>query len=132
MANFKKRKKLLGKIIDKWTYRLGLRWWHITFVLTADPKAIKDIFRDKDVKKSDTIMGRTYADWRYKTATVYINVPATKGKTKRFLEKFIVHELAHIIVNEMREGKIRDEESVVTAITDAIFWTVDDIGESNA
>jgi predicted SprT family Zn-dependent metalloprotease len=122
-----KSKKQLKKAIKRWTYRLGLRWWHVTFVLTTNKKLIKDVFRDKDTKKGETIIGRTYADWKYRTATIYINVPALKGWTERKTESMIVHELMHVLVNEMRETGIHHEERVATSLTEAIFWTVDDL-----
>jgi len=127
--NVEKTKKLLKKAIRRWTYRLGLRWWHVTFVLTSNKKLIKDVFKDKDVKKGRRIIGRTFANWMYKTATIYINVPALKGRTERFLEEVIVHELMHALVNEMREEDVHHEERVVTSLTEAIFWTADDIGK---
>jgi hypothetical protein len=121
-----KHKKLLKRAVKVWTHRLGLRWWHVTFVLTSNKKLIKDVLR---TGKGKSILGRTYADWKYRTATIYINVPALKGRTERFIEQLIVHELMHVLINEMREGEIHHEERVATSLTEAIFWTVDDLPE---
>jgi hypothetical protein len=119
-----KEKKWVNKAIRTWTYRLGLRWWHVTFVVTANKKLIKDVLR---TRKGKAVLGRTYADWKYRTATIYINVPALKGRTKRYIEQLVVHECMHVLVNEMRMGEIHHEERVATSLTEAIFWTVDDL-----
>jgi predicted SprT family Zn-dependent metalloprotease len=87
---------------------------------------IKDLFPGR---KNETIIGRTYADWKYRTAHIYINLPALKRKTSYQIEEIIVHELMHVLVNEMREGNIKHEERVVTSLTESIFWTVADTEE---
>jgi hypothetical protein len=38
------------------------------------------------------------------------------------LEKAIVHEFMHILVNEMRAGGIDHEERVVTGLANAALW----------
>jgi len=119
-----KSKKRLRKAIKIWSYRLGLRWWHVTTVLSTDKELIKDVF---GIKKNETVLGRTYANWKYRTAIIYFNVPAFKGFSERKIEQIVVHELMHVLVNEMREGDIHHEERAVTSLTEAIFWTVDDL-----
>jgi hypothetical protein len=108
------------KLCNKWEYRLGLKWWDITFVFITDKtEAYKTFGYDPDT----IVMARSYPDWRYGTCTIYFNFPAMKSKEKWEGEKIIIHELCHVLVNEMREGHIDHEERVVTTLTKAFLWT---------
>jgi len=113
-------KDKLRQYIDKWLKPLGLLWWKITIVYLDDPKELaqKEFYRD-----DETVLARTYSDWRYGTATIYFNMPAFDGMDDAEVENTVVHELAHILVNEMREGEMHHEERVVTGLTKAFLWT---------
>lgn len=112
-------KKLVRTAMDKWTYRLGLRWWNVEAYCYKGKRARKFFKSDDD----STILARTFADWRYSEAVVYFNLPALRDMSVEEIERTVVHELCHVLVNEMRSGDIDHEERVVTGLTKAFQWT---------
>lgn len=116
--------KKIKKICNKWIYRLGLRWWEVEVHYVEDPQDVIDIFKTND---NEIVIGRTYVDWKYMSANVYLNIPSMLNMTHNQIERIIVHELLHILVNEMREDGIDHEERVVTLLTKAVFWIKADI-----
>lgn len=119
----KKTRKILRKLFKKWCYRLGLNWWKVDVYYITDPETVARKFHERD---DAVCLMRTWVSWEYAEATVEVNLPALKGRTEENLEREVVHELVHVLVNEMREGKMHHEERVVTSITKAIFWTLAD------
>lgn len=113
-------KEKVEKYLVKWLKPLGLLWWETYALYIDDPRELaeQDYFRD-----GDTILARTFADWRYGTIKIYFNVPAIKDLEDIALERLVVHELVHALVNEMREEGIDHEERVVSGLTKAFFWT---------
>ncbi len=111
---------LVRSLFDKWVAPLGLRWWNIETVYYDDPGEIIQRFR---VDGENIVAARTFADWRYGTAKIIINVPALDGLIPADLEALVVHELCHILVNEMRENELHHEERVVTGLQKAFVWT---------
>lgn len=116
--------KKIKKICNKWIYRLGLRWWEVEVHYVEDPQDVIDIFKTND---NEIVIGRTYVDWKYMSANVYLNIPSMLNMTHNQIERIIVHELLHVLVNEMREDGIDHEERVVTLLTKAVFWIEADI-----
>lgn len=110
------------RAFGKWMEPLGLLWWDLTIRYYDEPIEIINRF---DWDNDHITVARTLADWRYGTATIDVNVPALKDMSDEEIERVAVHELIHILVNEMREGDIKHEERVVTALTKAIFWIAD-------
>ncbi len=102
---------------------LGLLWWTVEVVYFSDPKEIKKVFKRKD---GNSVIGRVYADWEYMQATIHINVPVLDRLSKYEIERAVVHELVHILVNEMREPGILHEERVVTQLQKAFMWVEND------
>ena len=112
-------KKLLRRLMGQWVYRLGLSWWTVESYYHTGKEARK-YFKTKD--QYTTVLARTFSDWRYAQATVHFNVPAIKGMSEDEVERTVVHELCHILINEMREGGIDHEERTVTGLTKAFMW----------
>jgi Fe-S cluster biosynthesis and repair protein YggX len=110
-------KKKIQEIFEKWSYLLGLRWWDVSLTLSKEKT---DFLKDN----GETVLARTWADWRYMKATILINYREIKLLDPEEIEKIIVHELCHVLVNEMREGDITHEERVVTTLTNAFLWTI--------
>lgn len=111
--------KEIREQLDKWVYCLGIGWWDLD-VYYLDGKDAKKNFSSKD---GNIILALTYADWRYGIASIYFNLPEVKKISSAELENTIVHELCHILVNEMREAELNHEERVVTGLTKAFLWT---------
>lgn len=107
-------------MFSKWLKPLGLLWWKIDVRYYELPSEVIHRFGNEEER---IIAARTFADWRYGEATIDINLLAFMDMTVEEIERAIVHECMHILVNEMREGEIHHEERVVTTLTKAIFWT---------
>lgn len=90
--------------------------WH------SKPKDV--IQRFQTPNNDDVVAAKMYVDWKYGTADLHINLPAFKGRKQWKIDRIIVHELVHALVNEMRYEGIEHEERVVTSLTKAFFWTV--------
>jgi len=113
---FKRIRKHLDKLVAQWRVPLGLKWWTIKCRYFDDPERFEK-------ENGWHALARTYADWRYMTASIEFNVPACEQQSERDLEDVVVHELCHILVNEMREGEIHHEERVCTRLAQAFQWT---------
>lgn len=108
-----KNKNRIKKLLDFWVRYFGLTYWKIEIE-----------YKDYIVpgESGNVPVARTFADWRYLSATIEINISDISGMKKEELEKVIVHELLHIIVNELREKDISHEERVVSELTNASIW----------
>jgi len=93
--------------------------------------------KEKEFRKAggNVAVFRVWADWRYLSASIAVNVKAVARLDDDELERAVVHELIHVLVNEMREPGIDHEERVVTMLSKAFFWTranaVEQFGEKN-
>lgn len=106
--------------LKKWTYLLGLRWWKVDVYFLRKKGEITRTFGKRE---NETVIAKTFADWRYATATIYINLRALNRASDEEVETYIVHELCHILVNEMRDEGIDHEERTVTGLQKAFIWT---------
>jgi len=121
----KKGSKLVKKYLRLWSYRLGLRWWKIDIVFYDDPNAILEHFGgDTNI----TVLAVTYAEWKYCTGKILINLPYVCKLNALEIEGTVLHELCHLLLNEMREGEIHHEERVASTLQRAFFWTTEDVG----
>ena len=116
----KKIRKKIRQYIDKWATPLGLGWWKVDVYYHYSKKAIRRYLK---APKGSTCLGRAYADWRYSEASVHFNAAAMAYRTDEENENTVIHELTHILVQEMREGDIDHEERVVTQLAKAFRWT---------
>lgn len=104
---------------DKWVTPLGLGWWRVDVLYYDDPKEILRLFTVND---EETTLARVYASWEYMQAKVCINLPSFDELEDGEIERAVLHELVHILVNEMREGEMHHEERVVSSLTKAFIW----------
>jgi hypothetical protein len=114
-------KDMIKAAFKKWLKPLGLLWWDVKINLRDDPEEISQHFRDPG--DDEVVAAVTYVKWQYASASIDVNVPAFAGLDQNKIERIVVHECCHILVNEMREGEIHHEERVVTQLTKAFFWT---------
>ena len=56
------------------------------------------------------------------SGSILLNGKVLDGMTPQQIERIAVHELCHILVNEMRESEMCHEERVVTMLTKAFLW----------
>lgn len=116
----KRTRKRVLKAFYKWLYPLGLGWWEVNVHWISKPKEVLEEFKTQ--RSGDIMPARVYVRWEYGVADLYINLPAFKGMKRWRIEKIIIHELLHVLVNEMREDDISHEERVVTTLTKAVLW----------
>lgn len=115
---------LIQQYAKRWTYRLGLRWWKIDLEFMDDPDSILAEFARDENK---TCLATTYTEWCYTAAHICFNVPAWCKLDEGEFERMLLHELCHILVNEMREGEMHHEERVVSHLQRAFMWTEVDV-----
>lgn len=108
---------------EKWIKALGLAWWDIDVHAYDDPAEVVRLFANGD--NSATIAAIATANWMYGSGKVEVNLLALAGIPQDQLDRIVVHELMHFLVNEMRENELKHEERVVTNLTKAFFWALD-------
>ncbi len=117
---------------ERWYDVMGLRWWRVThdWSRNAEDFAVEDnghITRETLAKTSVT--------WQYAIATISWNINGFAGVSDEELERHVVHEYCHILMNEMRHDSDgawfthpsgpMHEEHAVTALTNAFLWVRD-------
>ena len=120
MSEKEEAREKIGRAFEKWLKPLGLLWLDIRVVYYGKKKDTQRVFVSKE--DGGIVAAKCYADWRYGTATIEVNVPAFYGMSAEEVETIILHELCHVLVNEMREGADHHEERVVTGLTKAFMW----------
>lgn len=116
---FKHHRNRVRRLAAPWLHVLGLGWYEQIDFNYYD--SAKDYRKTNGASEGGVMM--VWADWRYLRASIAVNVPAVARLNDEQLERVIVHEFVHILVNEMRETGIDHEERTVTMITKALFWT---------
>lgn len=115
---FRDTKRRIMKIFDSWRLNMGLRHWEVTTEFVREPQ-------------EDRVAGRAHVRWEYQLATLEFFCAELLPLSDRNLEEIIVHEMVHILVNEMREfakdtesaAQMKHEERVTTILTNALIWT---------
>lgn len=124
MIDYEKQKRRVRKFADKWHDALGLGWWAIDIVWEYDSTRFKD---DDDPSGRERLMFVT-TQWEYMCAAVHVNVHLLPSITDDHLEKYLLHEYAHIILGEL-EKDVGDfdhhEDRVATMLANAFRWTWD-------
>lgn len=109
----KRIKKLIRKHLKWWVYWLGLTHWNIAL------KFCKSSTEDGGVKLAGAHVDTL---WEYQRATIEFYINDLTHLVEREIESLIVHELIHIMVNEMYESGVKHEERVVTTLENAFLW----------
>ena len=114
-------KNKITKLIDKWLPNLGLKWWNIDFYYDRENSKDKPRLDEGHSK----LGANTYTQYPYKTAQIDFFLPALSNLDGKALENLVLHELIHILVNEMRyyDKDSDHEERVVSDLTSAFLWT---------
>jgi len=113
----RKLEKQVLAILDDWTPCLGLEPYE---------KKVEFFQTKKTFRKGSRslVAARVWCDWRYQTLYIEFCLPALRGMSFNGLERTVVHELVHALVNPMKaKGRQGDEEFTVTNLTHAFIWT---------
>ena len=117
MSKVTRTRERLARLWEDIGRKMGMAWWEAEFVYSTDRKR----FRRRGNGECVMIC---YADWRYGRFTLDINVKRVAELDDATLESYFIHEMMHVLVNEMRqkEDTLAHEERVVTGLTKAFEW----------
>lgn len=121
-------KALIQKELIKWKPLMGLAPWRVnTFYYRANKDAPK---AHRQTKKQRGARMWMDVDYEYLRAGMNVMLPACIGVDKDELRENVRHELAHAVVNEMRQWRagpvvhcMEHEERVVSTLAPAFLWT---------
>lgn len=114
----KKAKKLTREYFLWWTEWLGLRYGEIKLFFVD---YIEDHEGDATFIIPD-VAGKCHTDWRYQETSIEISTKKICQLDEDSIERVVVHELMHVLLNEMREEGIDHEERVATNLQKAFMW----------
>lgn len=133
---YREQKKRVQKYLDKWITPLGLRWWKIDVVWDRATHCDSD-----PPGGSEHCAAHVKCRWEYLEATVTFHLLQLIEQKDDDLEKVIVHELCHVLVNEMRAPIapndethaewMKHEERVVSTLACAFIWTYEEAVKAN-
>lgn len=114
--------KAVRALADHWATTLGMRWFEDFKIQTYNTR--NDLPEDHGQYPT---CGFATVMWEYKKATVGFCLEMLVELSPVEIERVIVHEICHVLVNAMREYEkmgIKVEEMVVTNLTQALLWGV--------
>lgn len=94
-------RNLIRTFINCWVPRLNLYNWEIECIYSYD--------RHPDNPRH---FAEAHCTWKYMHGSITFYLPVAIGKSERQLESFVLHELLHFVVNEMREWERQQPDSV--------------------
>ena len=108
------KKKLFSKLVRKWIGKVWVGWWRIDIIyLTNKEYAKAEGYKNKHARCS---VATCHTTWNYLEAVINVNKDALKALSDERIEYCVVHELMHILLNEMREDGTEHEERVATLL----------------
>jgi len=113
--DFRRHRARIKKFTEKWAMHIGANIF----------KRDNYFSRDQGDFSGPDVLAISKCDWRYLTSSITWNMTriVALDPTDRDLENYVIHELLHPMVHEMREEGIDHEERVVTQLQWAIRWT---------
>lgn len=104
---------VLRKYVKKWKTNLYLGMWQVDF-------NIRD-YLVNDRGEFDTA-ATCESSWQYFCAVLNFSYAKMRDLEETEIEKIVLHEMLHIVINEMREDGISHEERVVSHLTTILKW----------
>jgi hypothetical protein len=126
---YREQKRRVERFVEKWRRPMGLDWWTLKFRWDRLDKCELD----KTGDGSFCCVAHTEVQWPYLTATITLHLPTIEEQSDKELESQVVHELCHVMVNEMRwlnaeSVNLDHEERVVTQLAQAFRWVREEGG----
>lgn len=122
----------IREIARAWLQVLGLGFWKIDLEYSRDGKGVCD--PHSDLGNEWDCAASVLVKWQYLNANIIFNLPIMLEMSDNEIEDTIIHEICHVLVNEMREysqveiseerlhiGRAH-EERVVSSLTNAFKW----------
>ena len=116
------KKDMFKASINYWVQETWLSWWGITVVFVDAIEYSKN-FVSVDPSKS---LAYCESKWEYMTAQITVNSTLLETLNNEEIEYCAVHELMHVILNEMREDLEdyhKHEERVATFLAHSFIST---------
>ncbi len=123
-VDFERQKNRCQPYFEKWVHLLGLDSWEIKVRYTDEPMQEDDPSGHWTFATFMHVM----TDWSRMRGTVEVFCANLTDLSERELERSIIHELCHVIVNEMHDdtSKRRDhEERAVEGLAKAFQWVAE-------
>jgi hypothetical protein len=128
-AEYRKQKRRVKTAYEKWHEPTGLGEWIGSHIWHRDGTAGDDTDDKREV------IGRVEVQWQYITLGFHWNLEKIAGLSDDELDRVIRHEIAHVLVNEMRmlgpsmhrddqarDEAVKHEERVVTKLASVLLW----------
>ena len=128
-AEFEQQSKRIQTLWDRWIVPIGLAAWKLNCVYVRN-----DFTHDGQPAPNTLALASTQSE--YMLSTLSWNMPVVAEHDDRELERIFLHEMCHILVNEMRPSRKQSEENqalagedswheerVCTMIGNALLWT---------
>lgn len=128
-ADFEEQKARIQVLEKRWYEPLGLAAWRLNTVF------VRSDFTCNGEPAPD-MLAATKTDAEYMLATVSWNMPGVLDHGDRELERIFLHEMMHVMVNEMHPARQQTdinkaleaedrwhEEHVCTMLGNAFLWT---------
>jgi hypothetical protein len=114
---FKRERARVNALAEKWIKPIGLAWWTIDIRYWASK-------REWSKEHSKDAAMTCLPDWRYRTATIDVDLQAARRVEDDKLERWFVHELAHVFLDEMCgvPDQHNHGERVAMTVADALIW----------
>ncbi len=100
--------KLISKYVRKWRDKLFLGLWKI------DMRVVDHIEGSGRNDESWCVAATTDSNWKYLQADLQFSHYLLSEKEEKQIERIVIHELLHVLLNEMREEGIEHEERVIS------------------
>jgi hypothetical protein len=110
--DYEMQKIRIKGLVEKWVGLLDIRHWSIEVIYSRSPI---------ECEEGWICQPQTLTQWCYLASRMTFNLPAVSDISDRVLSSTILHELLHMLVNEMREEGIKHEERVVTQLEKSII-----------
>jgi hypothetical protein len=101
-AEFDTQKNRVAALITKWAGMLGLGKWDIEYDYRREHA------EEANADTVSEILFTASADWSYQNALITAYLPVIAKYPDEQLEKWTVHELCHILTNELRPANNND------------------------
>ena len=124
-AEYEVARDRIEALRTKWSKTLGLHRWAVDYEYCREGLPTKS----DDAKDNYVSTATATVRWQYHDATIRFNVPELAECSDTKIERIVIHEMMHVLVNEMRDTSddwLKHEERVCTMLTDAILWTRDE------
>ncbi len=111
---------LIRKYVKKWSEKLFLGLWR------KEMRVVSHIPPDEGQDPRWEIGATTRSNWHHLQADLEFSHYLLCDKDDKTVERMVIHELLHVLLNEMRESGLEHEERVVSHLEIA-FEEIEDL-----